>query len=180
MQIAKRMSRGAVKKIFPRRCPVISTPCRPQKTAPGTASLSECHCLCRDARRLLITADGGGSNSSRNRLWKLELQRLADELGLKISVCHFPPGTSKWNRIEHRMFCHITRNWRGRPLVSCRVIVELIAAATTRAGLKIRSRIDDNEYPLGVKVSDERMKTLKIRRDGFHGDWNHTLINRSS
>ncbi len=136
--------------------------------------------LCRDARRLLITADGGGSNSSRNRMWKLELQRLADELGLKISVCHFPPGTSKWNKIEHRMFCHITRNWRGRPLVSCRVIVELIAAATTRAGLKIRSRIDDNEYPLGVKVSDERMKTLKIRRDGFHGDWNYTLINRSS
>ena len=136
--------------------------------------------LCRDARRLLITAGGGGSNSSRNRLWKLELQRLADELGLKISVCHFPPGTSKWNRIEHRMFCHITRNRRGRPLVSCRVIVELIAAATTRAGRKIRSRIDDNEYPLGVKVSDERMKTLKIRRDGFHGDWNHTLINRSS
>ena len=136
--------------------------------------------LCRDARRLLITADGGGSNSSRNRMWKLELQRLADELGLKISVCHFPPGTSKWNKIEHRMFCHITRNWRGRPLVSCRVIVELIAATTTRAGLKIRSRIDDNEYPLGVKVSDERMKTLKIRRDGFHGDWNYTLINRSS
>ena len=95
--------------------------------------------LYRDAGRLLITADGGGSNSSRNRLWKFELQRLADELGLKISVCHFPPGTSKWNRIEHRMFCHITRNWRGRPLVSCQVIVALIAATTTRTGLKIRS-----------------------------------------
>ncbi len=135
--------------------------------------------LYQDARRLLITADGGGSNSSRNRLWKVELQRLAVELGLKISVCHFPPGTSKWNRIEHRMVCHITRNWRGRPLVSCQVIVDLIAATTTRSGLKIRSRIDDNEYPLGVKVSDKQMKALNIRRDGFHGEWNYTLINKS-
>lgn len=134
--------------------------------------------LYRDAGRLLITADGGGSNSSRNRLWKFELQRLADELGLKISVSHFPPGTSKWNRIEHRMFCHITRNWRGRPLVSCQVIVALIAATTTRTGLKIRSGIDDNEHPLGVKVSDEQMKALNIRRDGFHGEWNYTLMNR--
>ena len=134
--------------------------------------------LYRDASRLLITADGGGSNSSRNRLWKFELQCLADELGLKISVCHFPPGTSKWNRTEHRMFCHITRNWRGRPLVSCQVIVALIAATSTRTGLKIRSGIDDNEYPLGVKVSDEQMKALDIRRDGFHGEWNYTLMNR--
>ena len=134
--------------------------------------------LYRDSRRLLITADGGGTNSSRDRLWKFELQRLADELGLKISVCHFPPGTSKWNRIEHRMFCHITRNWRGRPLVSCQVIVDLIAATTTRAGLKIQSGIDDNEYPLGVKVSDEQMKALNIRHDGFHGEWNYTLVNR--
>ena len=134
--------------------------------------------LYRDARRLLITADGGGSNSSRNRLWKVELQRLADELGLTISVCHFPPGTSKWNRIEHRMFCHITRNWRGRPLVSCQVIVALIAATTTRAGLKIHSRIDDNAYPLGVKISDEQMRGLNMRRDGFHGEWNYTLVNR--
>ena len=134
--------------------------------------------LYRDSRRLLITADGGGTNSSRDRLWKFELQRLADELGLKISVCHFPPGTSKWNRIEHRMFCHITRNWRGRPLVSCQVIVELIAATTTRAGLKIQSGINDNVYPLGVKVSDEQMKALNFRRDGFHGEWNYTLVNR--
>ena len=134
--------------------------------------------LCRDARRLLITADGGGSNSSRNRLWKLEPQRLADELGLKIPVCHFPPGTSRWNRMEHRMFSHITRNWRGRPLVSCQVIVEPIAATTTRAGLKIRSGIDDNEYPLGVRVSDEQMKALNIRRNGSHGEWNYTLVNR--
>ena len=134
--------------------------------------------LYRDARRLLITADGGGSDSSRNRLWKLELQRLADETGLKISVCHFPPGTSKWNKIEHRMFCHITQNRRGRPLVSCRVIVELIAATTTRAGPKIRSGVDDNEHPLGVKVFDEQMKALNIRRDGSHGEWNYTLVNR--
>ena len=136
--------------------------------------------LYRDASRLLITADGGGSNSSRNRLWKFELQCLADELGLKISVCHFPPGTSKWNRIEHRMFCHITQNRRGRPLISIQVIVELIAATTTRTGLKIRSRVDDNEYPLGVKVSDEQMKGLNIRHDGFHGEWNYTLMNRTS
>ena len=137
--------------------------------------------LYRDASMLLITADGGGSNSSRNRLWKFELQCLADELGLKISVCHFPPGTSKWRRIEHRMFCHnITQNWRRRPLISIQVIVELIAATTTRTGLKIRSRVDDNEYPLGVKVSDEQMKGLNIRHDGFHGEWNYTLMNRTS
>ncbi len=134
--------------------------------------------LYRNARRLLITAAGGGSNSSRNRLWKCELQRLADELGLKISVCHFPTGTSQWNQIEHRMVCHITRNWRGRPLVSCQVVVELIVATTTRTGLTIRSRLDDNPYPLGVKVSDEQMEGLAIRRDGFHGEWNYTLINR--
>ena len=130
------------------------------------------------ADRLLITADGGGSNSSRGRLWKLELQRLADETGLKIPVRRFPPGTGKRNKIERRMFRRITRNRRGRPLVNCRVIVELIAATTTRAGLKIRSEIDDGQYPLGVKVSDARMKELNIRRDGFHGEWNHTLVNR--
>ena len=130
-----------------------------------------------DARRLLITADGGGSNS-RHRRWKLELQSLADELGLTISVCHFPPGTSKWNRIEHRMFCHITQNWRGRPLVSYQVIVNLIAATTTRNGLTIRSQLDDNTYPLGVKVTDDQMKDLLIRRDGFHGEWNYTIVRR--
>ena len=134
--------------------------------------------LYADARRLLITADGGGSNGSRDRLWKLELQGLADELSMRISVCHFPPGTSKWNKIEHRMFCHITQNWRGRPLVGHQVIVELIAATTTGSGPRINSRIDDSEYPLGTKVSDAQMNELNIRRDGFHGEWNYTLINR--
>ena len=131
-----------------------------------------------DAGRLLITADGGGSNSSRNRLWKLELQQLADELGLKVSVAHFPPGTSKWNKIEHRMFCHITQNWRGRPLVSYQVIVKLIAATTTGTGLTIRSDLDENSYPLGVKVTDDQMDGLAIRRDPFHGEWNYTLTPR--
>ncbi len=119
------------------------------------------------AGRLLITADG----SSRNRLWKL--QHLADELGLKVSVARFPPG--KWNKIEHRMFCHITRNWRGRPLVSYQVIVKLIAAT----GLTIRSYLDENSYPLGVKVSDDQMDGLAIRRDLFHGEWNYTLTPRT-
>ena len=132
-----------------------------------------------DARRLLITADGGGSNGSRNRLWKLEIQRLADELGLAISVCHFPPGTSKWNRIEHHMFCHITQNWRGKPLVSHEVIVNLIAATTTKAGLSIRSGIDDKEQSTGIKVSDDQMEALSIRRAGFHGEWNYTLRPRT-
>ena len=132
-----------------------------------------------DARRLLITADGGGSNSSRNRLWKLEVQRLADELGLAISVCHFPPGTSKWNRIEHQMFCHITQNWRGKPLVSYEVIVNLIAATTTRTGLTIRSDINEAEYTTGIKVTDDQMNALSIRRTGFHGEWNYTFTPRS-
>ncbi len=131
-----------------------------------------------DARRLLITADGGGSNSSRSRLWKLELQKLADELGLTVSVAHFPPGTSKWNKIEHRMFCHITQNWRGRPLVSYQVIVKLIAATTTGAGLVIHSDLDDNTYPLGVKVTDDHMEDLAIRRNPFHGEWNYSLSPR--
>ena len=130
-----------------------------------------------DARRLLITADGGGS--SRNRLWKLEVQQLADEIGLAISVAHFPPGTSKWNRVEHRRFCHITQNWRGRPLVSYRVIVTLIAATTTGTGLTIRSDLDDNSYPLGVKVTDDQMESLAIRRNSFHGEWNYTLSPRT-
>ncbi len=128
-----------------------------------------------DARRLLITADGGGSNSSRNRLWKLEVQRLADEPGLAISVCHFPPGTSTWNRIERRMFCHITQNWRGKPLVSYEVIVNLIAATTTRTGLTICSDIDENDDTTGIKVSDDQMNALSIRRTGFQGEWNHTF-----
>ena len=131
-----------------------------------------------DATRLLITADGGGSNSSRSRLWKFELQRLADALGLCISVSHFPPGTSKWNKIEHRMFCHITENWRGRPLVSHEVVVNLIGATTTKGGLAIRSALDEGRYLTGRQVSDEQMDTLSIKRDVFHGEWNYTVSPR--
>ena len=128
-----------------------------------------------DARRLLVTADGGGSNGSRSRLWKFELQKLADTLGLCISVCHFPPGTSKWNKIEHRMFCHITQNWRGRPLVSHEVVVNLIGDTTTQAGLAIRSELDEGRYPTGRQVTDEQMNRLSIKRDAFHGEWNYSL-----
>jgi hypothetical protein len=130
------------------------------------------------AKRLLITADGGGSNGRRCRLWKVELQGLADEIGLRISVCHFPPGTSKWNKIEHRMFCHITENWRGRPLVSREVVVNLIGHTTTKTGLSIRSELDEGSYPTGRKVSDEQMKGLVIKRDKFHGEWNYTILPR--
>ena len=131
-----------------------------------------------DAKRLLITADGGGSNSSRSRLWKFELQKLADALGLCISVSHFPPGTSKWNKIEHRMFCHITENWRGRPLVSHEVVVNLIGATTTKGGLAIRSQLDEGRYPTGRQVNDEQMDTLSIKRDVFHGEWNYSVSPR--
>ena len=127
------------------------------------------------AKRLLITADGGGSNGSRCRLWKVELQRLADETGLRISVCHFPPGTSKWNKIEHRMFCHITENWRGRPLVSREVVVNLIGHTTTTTGLAIRSALDDNSYPTGREVTAEQMERLALTQEKFHGEWNYTL-----
>ena len=125
------------------------------------------------ARRLLITADGGGSNGHRARLWKRELQRLADELNLTIQVCHFPPGTSKWNKIEHRMFCHITANWRGRPLVSRQVVVNLIGNTRTREGLQIKAALDENTYAKGIKVSDEELASLAIERDEFHGEWNY-------
>jgi hypothetical protein len=128
------------------------------------------------ATKLLVTADGGGSNGSRCRLWKMELQRLASETGLQISVCHFPPGTSKWNKIEHRMFCHITENWRGRPLVSREVVVNLIGNTTTETGLSIRSELDEGSYPTGRKVTDEQMKGLSIKKDKFHGEWNYTII----
>ena len=131
-----------------------------------------------DATRLLVTADAGGSNGSRLRLWKLELQKLADETGLEIAVCHFPPGTSKWNKIEHRLFSAITQNWRGKPLVSHETVVNLIAATTTRTGLKVRSGLDTGDYPKGVKVGDAEMETLYLQRDAFHGDWNYTLIPR--
>lgn len=127
------------------------------------------------ARHLLITADAGGSNGSRLRLWKVELQHLADELGFPISVCHLPPGTSKWNRIEHRMFSFISLNWRGKPLISHEVIVNLIAATTTRRGLRIRSALDTNSYPAGRKVTNKETATLRIDRDTFHGEWNYTI-----
>lgn len=131
------------------------------------------------AQRLLITADGGGSNGSRNRLWKVELQKLADDISLRIAVCHFPPGTSKWNKIEHRMFCHITENWRGRPLVSREVVVNLIGHTTTRTGLEIHSELNENSYPPGREVTDQQMERLSIKRDKFHGEWNYTLVPRS-
>jgi hypothetical protein len=133
-----------------------------------------------DAKKLLITADGGGSNGSRCRLWKLELQGLADEIGLRISVCHFPPGTSKWNKIEHRMFCHITENWRGRPLVSREVVVNLIGHTTTKEGLSIRSELNTNTYLLGREVTDGQMNGLSIKPDKFHGEWNYTILPRAS
>lgn len=131
------------------------------------------------AQRLLITADGGGSNGSRCRLWKVELQQLADELGLRISVCHFPPGTSKWNKIEHRMFCHITENWRGRPLVNREAVVNLIGHTTTKTGLEIHSELDDNCYPTGREVTAQQWEALSLRREKFHGEWNYTLKPRS-
>jgi Rhodopirellula transposase DDE domain len=128
------------------------------------------------ARALLITADGGGSNASRNRLWKVELQKLADELGIAIYVRHFPPGTSKWNKIEHRMFSHITENWRGRPLISHEVVVNLIGNTTTNTGLTIQAALDKNTYPLGIKVSKEEMKRLNLAPAKFHGkDWNYAI-----
>ena len=137
-------------------------------------------CVDPVARRLLITADGGGSNGSRNRLWKWELQQFADEMGLRVSVCHFPPGTSKWNKIEHRMFCHITENWRGRPLVSREVVVNLIGHTTTQSGLAIRSELDENSYPTGQPVTAEQMESLSLKRDKFHGDWNYSLTPRET
>ncbi len=127
------------------------------------------------AHSLLITADGGGSNGSRVRLWKTELQRFADETGLEISVCHFPPGTSKWNKIEHRMFSFISQNWRGRPLVSIETIISLIGSTRTKKGLKIQTAVDTNEYPRGTKIENEEMELLNLERNAFHGEWNYTL-----
>ncbi len=128
-----------------------------------------------DATRLLITADAGGSNGYRTRAWKAGLAALAAETGLDITVCHFPPGTSKWNRIEHRLFSHISMNWRGRPLTSHEVIVETIAATTTRTGLTVRAQLDTGSYPAGIKISDQQMAALPITRHDFHGDWNYCL-----
>ncbi len=127
------------------------------------------------AKELLITADGGGSNNHRSRLWKVSLQGLADELGIRLFVCHFPPGTSKWNKIEHRLFSFITQNWRGRPLVSREVIVNLIANTTTRTGLIVKAALDTNRYPTKTKVTDEQLERLRLKRHEFHGEWNYTL-----
>jgi len=127
------------------------------------------------ARRLLITADAGGSNGPRLRLWKVELQKLADATGLELAICHFPPGTSKWNKIEHRLFSFISQNWRGKPLLSYQVIVNLIAATTTATGLQVHAELDRNAYPAGVKVSDQDLAQVRLLRDKFHGDWNYVI-----
>jgi hypothetical protein len=131
------------------------------------------------AERVLITADGGGSNGSRVRLWKLELQKLADDTGLSLQVCHYPPGTSKWNKIEHRMFCHITQNWRAKPLTSLLAVVELIAATTTKTGLTVQCELDENSYAKGIKVTDVEMATLNIETDPWHPEWNYTIKPRA-
>ena len=130
------------------------------------------------ANRLMITADGGGSNGYRVRLWKVELQKLSDEIKLPITVCHLPPGTSKWNKIEHRLFSFISINWRGKPLRSYRTIVQLIAATTTKTGLTVRAELDENKYPKGVKVSDAQLAAVNLSPHSFHGDWNYTISPR--
>lgn len=127
------------------------------------------------AYQLLITADAGGSNQSRGRLWKLELQKLANETGLEITVCHLPPGTSKWNKIEHRLFCHITQNWRARPLTSYEVIVNLISHTTTKTGLKVYSELDEKTYLLAKKVSKDEMQTINLHPHEINGNWNYTI-----
>jgi hypothetical protein len=128
-----------------------------------------------EAGGLSITAESGGSNGSRSRLSKICLQQLVDELGLQISVCHFPPGTSKWNKIEQRMFCHITENWRGEPPVSRAVIVNLIGHTKTREGLRIQAERDNGQYGKGIEVTDDELDTVNIQKDPFHGDWNYTI-----
>ncbi len=133
----------------------------------------------RDAREIHITADSGGSNSHRSRLWKAELQRLADKLALSIHVSHFPPGTSKWNKIEHRLFAFITMNWRGRPLRTFETVVSLIGATTTSAGLDVRAALDERKYPIGLKISDAEMRAINIEREDFHGDWNYVIHPRT-
>jgi transposase len=133
------------------------------------------HTVYPQAKRLLITADSGGSNGSRVRLWKIELQNLSNETGLSISVCHFPPGTSKWNKIEHRLFSFISQNWRGKPLISHEVIVNLISATTTKTGLEVACGMDSNSYPRGIKVTDKELKAVNLLKDSFHGEWNYTI-----
>ena len=131
--------------------------------------------LYKGAGKTLITADGGGSNGSRLRLWKFELQKFADDTGLEVSVCHFPPGTSKWNKIEHRLFSFISSNWRGQPLEDYETIVNLISSTTTAKGLKVTCRLDRRKYPKGRRISDEEMKLIQLKRHSFHGDWNYTI-----
>lgn len=133
-----------------------------------------------EATALLITADSGGSNSYRARAWKTELQRLADETNLTISVSHFPPGTSKWNKIEHRLFCHITENWRARPLVDHETVVQLIGNTRTQAGLRVRARLDTHSYSIGIRIPDEILSAVALEREDFHGEWNYTIIPRSA
>jgi hypothetical protein len=128
-----------------------------------------------DATELLVTADGGGSNAPRTKLWRVELQRFADAAGLDVSVCHFPPGTSKWNKIEHRLFSQITQNWRGRPLVSRETVVELIRATTTKTGLRVRAKLDTRSYETKKAVSKQQLDRVRIHRARFHGDWNYTV-----
>ena len=128
-----------------------------------------------EASHLLITADSGGSNSSRSRLWKVELQKLSNATGLTITVCHFPPGTSKWNKIEHRMFSFITKNWRGKPLTDRATIVSLIGSTKTEEGLEIHCELDTKKYPKGIKVADDQLGKVKLKRHKFHGDWNYTI-----
>jgi Rhodopirellula transposase DDE domain len=133
-----------------------------------------------EATELLITADGGGSNSSRCRLWKVALQELADATGLTLNVSHFPPGTSKWNKIEHRLFCHVTQNWRGKPLVSHDLIVKLIGSTTTSTGLKVKAALDTDRYESGIKVTDDELSAVRITRDEFHGEWNYSISPNAS
>jgi hypothetical protein len=133
-----------------------------------------------EADSLLITADAGGSSGYRVRLWKVMVQDLADATGLRISVCHFPPGTSKWNKIEHRLFCQITKNWRGRPLLSRAIVVNLIAHTKTKKGLRVQAELDTQEYPLGIKISDEELAAVQIKEDRFHGEWNYTISPRKN
>ena len=151
------------------RLPLPSRPCGDGGTTWGGPMYGE-------AAELLITADGGGSNGRRSRLWKVALQRLADELRLRIAVCHFPPGTSKWNKIEHHMFSHISMNWRGKPLTSHEVIVNLIAHTTTQTGLTIRAELDTHRYPTGIKVTDQELENVRLQKADLHGEWNYTIL----
>ncbi len=129
-----------------------------------------------DARKLLITADAGGSNGYRTRLWKVELAKLANDTGIEITVCHFPPGTSKWNKVEHRLWSHVSMNWKGHPLTSHEVIVDLIAATTTRTGLKVKAGLDQSYYPRGIKITDKELQAVPLRPHDFHGEWNYTVL----